>query len=183
MDGGGDGGRLKKLASKVGATAGRLLFWHRERVGGGSWGGGGVLALPYGSSTHYGIFRREVERGRMGVTRTSGREGGVLVDVGEGRNLRQEITYGNHQRANEQKKEALTKAVEEVVRGRLMVFQAEDAGRIEGLRISSLGVGEKKNELRLIYTKIVEGQTRRTRDGDGVRSTPIMTGRRFVGVS
>ena len=74
-------------------------------------------------------------------------------------------------------------AVEDVALGRTMVFRAGNAGRNESVRIVLVEVVKEITKIRVIHSLTFEGPNWGTKEGDGGRSTHILTGRRFPGAS
>ena len=76
---------------------------------------------------------------------------GVPVDVRPGGNLTKELTYGKHSSAQKFQVAVWEKAVGDVASGRAIVFPKEQAGQVEGLRVSPVGVVEEREKIRIIH--------------------------------
>ena len=63
------------------------------------------------------------------------------VNVREGRDLLQKMTYGNHHSVNKHDERDFNKVVEDTARGRTTAFRADDTCVIEGLCIPVAGGG------------------------------------------
>ena len=75
---------------------------------------------------------------------------GVPAEVGAGGNLGSELAYENHRGALKHRGEVLRKAATDVAMGRTIVFPATQEHEVEGLPISSVGVVDEKEKLRVI---------------------------------
>ena len=91
---------------------------------------GGALLAPHINVVRIIFFFREKWNVGGGKDLVRVAEVGVAVGVREGGDLRQEISYINHHRANKHEEEVQNMAMEDVVRGKAMLFRAEDTGRI-----------------------------------------------------
>ena len=88
---------------------------------------------------------------------------GMPVNVQPGGNLMKELTYGNHSSAQNFNVAVWEKAVEDVASGRAKFFPKEQAGQVEGLLVSPVGVVEEQEKIRVIHDITCEH-----RDGTGV---------------
>ena len=87
---------------------------------------------------------------------------GVSVDVRPDGDLTKELTYGNRSSAQKFHVAAWEKEVAGVASGRAIVFPKEQAGKVEGWRVSPVRVVEEREKLRIIYDMTFEH-----RDGSG----------------
>ena len=67
-----------------------------------------------------------------------------------GRNLTKGLTYGNHTSAQKFQVAVWENAVADVARGCAIVFPKEQAGQVEGLRVSPVRVVEEREKIRII---------------------------------
>ena len=79
-------------------------------------------------------------------------ESKVPVNIRQGGDMCQEMANGNSRSVTKCESDVLRKAVEGEVMGWAMVFQAEGAGRIDGLCISLMG--EVEDKLRSVSSTI-----------------------------
>ena len=87
-------------------------------------------------------------------------EKGVPIAVKQGGDLQREVAYGNHRSVEKHEAEVFRKAMLDVALGRAMVFKVEEAGCIDGIRISPVGVVEEKEKIRVIHDLTFEGPSK-----------------------
>ena len=77
----------------------------------------------------------------------------------EGRSLRGD-GEGNYRSTTERKVEVFREAVEDAALDRAIALRAEDACRVEGLRIFTVRVEEETSKIRIIHDLTSEGTNR-----------------------
>ena len=75
---------------------------------------------------------------------------GVPVDVRPGGKLTKKLEYGNHSSAPKRQVAVWEKAIADVASGRAIGFPKEQAGQVEGLRVSAIGVVEDWENVKII---------------------------------
>ena len=139
-----EGARTMEWLRGIAATVGIMLSQEGGQIGRVVREVGGTLRAAHmdGDRIHAYFGRRRKVASAEALEKIA--RDGVPDEVGAGGNLGSELAYGNHRSALKHRGQVLRKAATDVAMGRTIVLPAAQAQEVEGLRISPVGVVEKR---------------------------------------